>query len=101
MPVVAYALEDGTQVRFEVEPTDDWYDVATDVVLGQVREAVIPAVEGAKVVLDTVRAIGPDEIEVKFGIKVSGQANWIVAKAATEANFEITLTWKHGDSLIR
>ena len=92
-PVVSYALDDDTVVRFEVEPTDDWYEVSSDQIIGQIREAVSPAVEGAKAVLDKVREAAPDEIEVKFGIKVSGTANWLIAKAATEANFEITLTW--------
>jgi hypothetical protein len=35
----------------------------------------------------------PDEVELKFGIKVSGGASWLVAKAAGEANFEVSLTW--------
>jgi hypothetical protein len=30
---------------------------------------------------------------VKFGVKASGEASWLVAKAAGEANFEVTLTW--------
>jgi hypothetical protein len=34
---------------------------------------------------------------VKFGVKASGEATWLVAKAAGEANFEVTLTWnQHG-----
>jgi hypothetical protein len=93
---VSYALDDDMVVRFEIEPTDDWYEVRSDQVLGQIREAVTPAVEGAKAVLEKVREAGPDEIEVKFGIKVSGTMNWLIAKAATEGNFEITLTWKPG-----
>ena len=93
-PVVSYDLDDGTVVRFEVEPTDDWFDVSTDQVLGRVQEAVAPAIEGAKAVLAKARDAAPDEIQVKFGIKVSGTANWLVAKAATEGNFEVTLTWK-------
>jgi hypothetical protein len=44
-------------------------------------------------VLAKVQEAAPDKIEVKFGIKVSGTANWLVAKAATEGNFDITLTW--------
>lgn len=96
-PVVSYELDDGTVVRFEVEPTEDWFDVSTDQVLGRVREAVTPAIEGAKAVLVKAREAAPDEIEVKFGIKVSGHANWLIAKAATEGNFEITLTWRPGD----
>jgi hypothetical protein len=35
----------------------------------------------------------PDELEITFGLKVSGEAGWIVAKAGTEANFEIKLKW--------
>ena len=62
-------------------------------IAGKIREAVGPAVEGARVVLEKVKETKPDEVELKFGIKVSGTANWLVAKAATEGNFEVTLTW--------
>ena len=75
-PVVTYELDDATKVRFEIEPTDEWREVAADRVLGRIREAVEPAVEGARIVLDKIREVGPDEIEVKFGIKVSGDMNW-------------------------
>ena len=95
-PVVTYELDDETRVRFEVDPTSEWSEVSSEKVLGRIREAVEPAVEGAKAVLDRVREVGPDEIEVKFGIKVSGDMNWLIAKAATEANFEVTLTWTPG-----
>lgn len=98
-PVVSYGLDDGTVVRFEVEPTEDWFDVSTDQVLGHVREAVTPAIEGAKAVLAKAREAAPDEIQVKFGIKVSGNTNWLIARAATEGNFEITLTWKPGGAV--
>ena len=64
-----------------------------DQVLGKVQEAVGPAVEAAKAVLDKVKEARPDGVELKFGIKVSGGANWLVAKAAGEANFEVSLTW--------
>jgi NTP-dependent ternary system trypsin peptidase co-occuring protein len=59
-----------------------------------VQQAVAPAVEAAKVVLDKVREAGPDQVELKFGVKVSGGTNWLVAKTAGEGNFEITLTWE-------
>src|SRR5689334_18691430 len=95
-PVVSYQLDDDTVVRFEIEPTNDWVQVSSDQVLGRISDAVRPAVEGAKAVLERVREAAPDEIEVKFGIKVSGTANWLVARAATEGNFEVTLTWKPG-----
>jgi hypothetical protein len=94
--VVSYEVDENTVVKFEIEPTSDWYQVSSDQVLGRIREAVTPAVEGAKAVIDKAREAAPDEIEVKFGIKVSGTAHWLVAKAATEGNFEVTLTWKPG-----
>jgi predicted neutral ceramidase superfamily lipid hydrolase len=92
--VVGYALDDGTVVRFEIEPSAGFRPAGPDEIAGRIREAVAPAVEGARAVLEKVREAAPREVEVKFGIKVSGTANWLVAKAATEGNFEVTLTWK-------
>jgi len=91
--VVSYALDEETVVRFEIEPSAGFRPAGPDEIAGRIREAVAPAVEGARAVLEKVKEAAPDEIEVKFGIKVSGTANWLVAKAATEGNFEITLTW--------
>jgi hypothetical protein len=36
-----------------------------------VQDAVAPAIETARVVLDKVKDTAPDEIEVKFGIKLT------------------------------
>ena len=36
----------------------------------------------------------PDEFQIKFGIKLTAEAGVVFAKAATEGNFEIVLTWK-------
>lgn len=41
---------------------------------------------------DTVDA--PDRLELTFGITVSGTAGIVVARAATEANFTVTVEWK-------
>jgi hypothetical protein len=91
---VGYALEDGTVVRFEVEPGPGFAPAGGDGVVGKLEEAATPLVAGAKVLLEKVRAAHPDEVEVKFGVKVTGTANWLIARAATEGNFEITLTWR-------
>jgi hypothetical protein len=95
---VSYALEDGTVAEFEFEPGDDWHQVASGVVIAKVKDAVRPAVESAKVVLDEVNRLAPGDVAVKFGIKVTGSANWLVAKASSEASFEVTLTWHPGQS---
>ena len=91
--VVRYQVDASTVVGFEVEPGPGWHPAGAREVAGRVREAVGPAVEAAKVVLEKVKDAKPDGVEVKFGIKVTGEATWIVARAATEGSFEVTLTW--------
>ncbi|HWU08791.1 MAG TPA: CU044_2847 family protein [Streptomyces sp.] len=91
--VVSYTLDDRTVVQFEIEASGDFHPVGAEQAIGRVRDAVEPAVLAAKSVLDQVRAMKPGQVELKFGIKVNGTANWLVAKAATEANFEVTLSW--------
>jgi Trypsin-co-occurring domain 1 len=83
-------------VQFEIEPTDEYRQVGADQVLGQVQDAMRPAIEAARTVLDQIVRLRPSEVEVSFGIKVSGSANWLIAKAATEANFGVTLRWRPG-----
>jgi hypothetical protein len=94
--VVRYSVDDGEVVLFEIAPVDAFTPASSDRVVGRVREAIGPALEAAREVLDKVKEHGPDEVEVKFGVKVSGTMNWMVAKAATEGNFEVTLKWKPG-----
>jgi Trypsin-co-occurring domain 1 len=91
--VVTYRLDESTLVRFEVEPPEGFHPAGPDQIAGRVREAIGPAVEAAKTVLEKVKEIAPDQVELKFGVKVSGGAQWLVAKAAAEGNFEITLSW--------
>ena len=62
--------------------------------VGQVRAAMGPVVDVAREVMAQVREAGPDEVQVKLGVKVTGTMNWVVAKAATEGNFEVTLVWR-------
>jgi Trypsin-co-occurring domain 1 len=91
--VVTYQLDDSATVKFETEPPEGFRPAAPGEVLGRIRDAVDPAVEAAKIVLDKIKEAQPDQVEVTFGIKASGTANWLVAKAASEGNFEVTLTW--------
>lgn len=93
---VSYFLEDGTEVTFEYQPIEGYTDVGGSRAAGAVSAAITPAVDAAREVLARIKEIRPDSIEVKFGIKVSGDANWLIAKASTEANFEVTLGWRPG-----
>ena len=96
--VVSYRVDESTTVMVEIEPAEGFRPAGPGEIAGRIREAIAPAVEAAKVVLDKVKETRPDEIEVKFGIKASGEANWLVAKAATEGNFEVTLTWSRREA---
>jgi hypothetical protein len=91
--IVTYQVDSSTTVKFEIDPPEGFRPAGPNEIIGRVREAVGPAVEAAKAVLDKVKEARPDTVELKFGIKVSGAANWFVAKAATEGNFDVTLTW--------
>lgn len=96
--VVTYRVDDSTVVSFEIEPTEGFSPASAGDVACRVRDAVAPAIEAAKAVLDKAKEARPDGIELKFGVKVSGTANWLVARAATEGNFEITLSWSPSSS---
>jgi hypothetical protein len=96
--VVRYRVDGDTVTLFEIEPVPGFRPAGAGDVAGTIKDAVGPAVEAAKVLLGQIKEIAPDGVEVKFGVKVTGTANWLVAKAATEANFEITLSWRPGDS---
>ena len=91
--VVRYQVDDHTVAMFEIEPVSGFRPASTGAIAGSVDEAARESVAAARVLLDRVKEIGPDEVQVKFGIKVTGTANWLIAKAATEANFEVTLVW--------
>jgi hypothetical protein len=98
--VVRYQVDDKTVALFEIEPIDGFQPAGARDIAGRVREAAAPAIEAARELLVQVKDLAPDGVEVKFGIKVTGTANWLVAKAATEGNFEVTLTWQpanHGE----
>jgi hypothetical protein len=93
--VVSYQLVDSSVVKFEIDRPSGFYPAGgPDKVAGKVRDAIVPAVEAAKEVLGKAKEAAPDEVEMTFGVKVSGHADWVIARAASEANFEIRLTWR-------
>lgn len=91
--VVTYRVDDATTVQFEIEPAAGFRPAGAAEVIARVRDAAGPAVEAARAVLEKVKEARPDRVEIRFGIKASGGASWLVAKAAGEANFDVTLSW--------
>jgi hypothetical protein len=95
---VSYRVDSETIAQFEVDVSGGFNAAASaGQVIADVRNAVGPAVEAAKVVLDRVKPLGTEAVEVKFGVKASGSNNWTVARTASEATFEITLSWRPAD----
>ncbi|MGW5156248.1 CU044_2847 family protein [Nonomuraea wenchangensis] len=90
--VVTYSVDDGTTVSFEIDPVPGFTPAGPGEIAGKVQEKLEPAIKAAQAVLERVRAASPDEVQVKFGIKVTGKMDWLVAKAAAEGNFEVTMT---------
>ena len=83
---VEFDLPDGSTVIIESDEDE------SGVVFGQ---AVENARKSAMVIMDKVRELGPDEVEVTFGLKASGElGNLVVAKAGVEASYSIKLKWK-------
>jgi hypothetical protein len=96
--VVTYALNDSTKVRFEIDPPVGFHEAGADRVIGKVQDALTPAIETAKVIIDKLKEAKPGGVTVTFGLKVSGKLDWFVARAGTEGNFQITLTWQPNES---
>jgi hypothetical protein len=99
---VRYELEDGSEVFFESsegslvslrggEPDIEDAGKLGDR-LGQIAGAAEEVSRGLR------QRLGPDEIELSFGVRVSGEVNWwFFAKTKGEASIDVKLSWK-GDS---
>ena len=57
-------------------------------------EALEAARPGIRAVLESLRALAPDEHVVEFGIKLNAEAGVVVAKTAVEGHFTVRLTWR-------
>lgn len=99
--VVELPIEGGEPVPVEVEVTGE----------GPVRagrdgaRGVLP--ETLQAGLDRIRPVAgafvekfrdlpgkPDEVALKFGVTVSGEAGLVIAHTSTGASFEVTMTWR-------
>jgi len=100
---VEFELPDGSKVIIESDEPSGGVVKAGRLgdVAERARETFEQAVENARkaalVILDRVRGLhdSPDEVEVTFGLKASGELNTlVVAKAGIEASYSVKLTWK-------
>jgi hypothetical protein len=44
------------------------------------------------------RDLGPDEVELKFGVKLDAQAGAVIARTGLQGQFEVKLKWVRGEA---
>lgn len=77
--------------------------VGRDEVAVKVQESFEEAIAGIRPIAEGILAqtsgLGtvPKEVQVTFGIKLSGKLGAILASTSAEAHIEVALTWKGGD----
>jgi hypothetical protein len=62
------------------------------------EEATATVVPAASGLLSRLRAAHDpaEEISIEFGVQLSAQTGAFIASAAVEANFRVSMTWRHG-----
>jgi hypothetical protein len=100
--LLAFTTDDGSSILVEVDDqgggrvtrggraVDAVVDAGSS--LEQALAGLGPAIKG---IVTQLRAAAdwPDEVEIAFGVKLSVDANAIIARTGAEANFTISLRW--------
>lgn len=101
--IVEFPLESGGSILVEVDKpaavTDSRIGIRDEVAqkAQQTFESALNKIKPvADVIMANVRALNQpaDEVEVKFGVKISAELGAIIASGSGEVNYEITLKWK-------
>ena len=108
-PLIEFALNDGSSILIEVKELpgmgadEGLVSLPGQQILVKAQKSFSDSLEKIKptaaTIIDKVRSLPepPDEVEVKFGIKMAAEAGAVVAAASLEGNYEITLKWKKKD----
>jgi hypothetical protein len=101
--LISYPLDAGDSVLIEVEDATGG-GVTRGLHPSDVIETVANSFEAAlEAIKPTAVAVAskfrgfvdaPEDVEVEFGLKFSGQAGAFIASASTEAQFRIKMVWK-------
>ena len=100
---VEFSMPDGSSIILESDGTEEELVKAGINKTGISKETFEDAIDKARksgfLILQKIREESidaPDEIELTFGIKASGElGNLVIAKASLEANYTVKLTWKN------
>lgn len=99
--VVELPIDGGEPVLVEVEDTAAGpVRAGRDGARGMIPESLQAGLERirpvAEAFVEKLRDLPgrPDEVALKFGVTVSGEAGLVIAHTSTGANFEVTMTWR-------
>lgn len=78
-------------VRRGLSPTDlvAKADETVEAAFARVKPAATALVTALRDLVDA-----PDEIQLTFGIRLSGEVGAVIAKTSADANFEVQMSWK-------
>lgn len=101
--LVEFKVEDGRVVTMEADapqaPGGIQRAANTGQIVVQAKQTLESALEGIKPAADAILnklsnlTQKPDEVQVTFGLKVSGDAHFVIASGGVEANYNVTLKW--------
>ncbi|GID30455.1 CU044_2847 family protein [Paractinoplanes brasiliensis] len=70
---------------------------AVEELRGGLQSILRPVVQASREVLVELRAAGPDEVTVEFGVKVTAGMGAVVARSTAGGHFKVTLGWTRDD----
>jgi len=103
--IVEFRMDSGGSLAVEVDEAVDGGVVRSARAPGEVvvqasetlEEALDRVMPAAQALIERLRKASPDEMELQFGLKLSGELGAVLAKASAEGNFSVTLKWTRSE----
>ena len=98
--LVQFDLANGATMVAELDVAPGVSRVSRDGMLakatGTLEDALTRVRDAAATALSQFQDMAhqPDDVEIKFGVKLDAQAGAVIAKTGVQGHFEIKLTWK-------
>lgn len=105
--LVEFSLEDGSKFLVEVEESEDnaieRVALPSGRMVAEAKHSFEEAIGSIKPVVASItnklKDLSPQEMEVKFGVKLSADAGAFITSIGGEVNFEITVKWSQDENL--
>lgn len=99
--LVEFSLENGSKFLVEVEEPENTavgrVALPSGRMIAEAQQTFEDAIDKIKPVISSLSAklkdLSPEEMQVKFGVKLSAEAGAILTSVGGEVNFEITVKW--------